>query len=249
MSFSNLEYLYNNLPSRFRREDENLFLKRFLQLFGEILDLRDLTFDNFFLNINPQTASEEWVEFWLNALFGWSYFPKGFTLSQKRILYANFAKHLARRGTARGIELFLKDFGVSARVSTKQQFWEECVFDEDLWNVEQPLIMVVEIFSGYNHSSYDLGGYDDSIFDESLIFSAPEQIIADVEIETLLRFQQPLGQQFFITFPATQGEIDIPVIPTFNFTSITSNENSITAEFQTNGGGDVETIELEIDLA
>ncbi len=34
MSFSNTNYLYTHLPARFRREDKDLFLKRYLQWFG-----------------------------------------------------------------------------------------------------------------------------------------------------------------------------------------------------------------------
>jgi hypothetical protein len=110
-SFSNLEYLYNHLPARFRREDRELFLKRYLQFFGETLDEWDETYLSFFERINPQTAGEEWVEFWLRELFGWSWFPYWFTVTDKRRLYHRAGPHARaalRRVCLRRI-LFFRD--------------------------------------------------------------------------------------------------------------------------------------------
>lgn len=209
MQSFNQEYLYNHLPARYRREDKELFLKRFLQFFGGTLDDWDAKFDNFYKNINPATAEEKWVEFWLDALFGWSYFPKGFTLAQKRNLYANFAGHLARRGTPRGIRLWLRDFGITARVYSREQFWDEFYFAEDSWMMEEPLVTIIEIYAGFNLTSYDLGTFDDSFIEDTLIFGVNEQIVTDVEIESLLRFVLPYGQEFYVTFStasAPEGE-------------------------------------------
>src|SRR5215813_10770390 len=130
MSFSNLDYLYQHLPARVRRDDADLFLKRFLQFFCETLDEWDQTYENFYQEINPQTASEPFVNWWLWALFGWSWFPKWFTLARKRQLYADFAQHLARRGTPKGIEGFLRAFSVYARHYRAPEYWGQFVWGE-----------------------------------------------------------------------------------------------------------------------
>lgn len=213
MQSFNQEYLYNHLPARYRREDQDLFLKRFLQFFGISLGEWDTKYEHFFENIKPVTATEEWVEFWLNALFGWSYFPKGFTLAQKRNLYANFAGHLARRGTPDGIKLWLRDFGITARVYSRAAYWDEFYFAEDSWMMEEPLITIIEIYAGFNLTSYDLGTYDDCIVEESLYFGVIEQIVTNVEVESLLRFVQPFGQAFYVTFAtASAGLAPTPEI-------------------------------------
>ena len=62
MSFSNLEYLYEHLPARFRRDDDDLFLKRFLSFFGEQLDKFDGDLDHLYQSIAPATASEEFID-------------------------------------------------------------------------------------------------------------------------------------------------------------------------------------------
>src|SRR5215471_3199668 len=98
-SFSNGDYLYAHLPARVRRDDPNLFVKRFSQFFGTTMDGWDAIVDNFYQSIDPSTASEEFINWWLWALFGWSWYPSWFTLARKRALYAAFATHLAKRGT------------------------------------------------------------------------------------------------------------------------------------------------------
>jgi phage tail-like protein len=196
----NTDFLYSHLPARYRREDKELFLKRFLQFSGVTLDSWDEMFERFYENIQPATAPESWIEFWLDALFGWSYFPKGFTLEQKRTLYGNFAGHLARRGTPKGIELWLKDFGITSRVYARAEYWDEFYFAEDSWMMEIPLVTIIEIYAGYSLTSYDLGTFDDCIIEDTLIFGINEQIVTNVEIESLLRYVQPFGQAFYVTF-------------------------------------------------
>lgn len=209
MQSFNQEYLYNHLPARYRREDQELFLKRFLQFFGGTLDGWDSKFESFFENINPETAAEEWIEFWLEALFGWSYFPKGFTLAQKRNLYSNFARHLARRGTPHGIELWLKDFGITSRVYSNACYWEEFYFGEAGWMMDEPLVTIIEIYAGFNLISQDFGTFDDSVIEDTLIFGFNEQIVSSVEIESLLRFVQPFGQAFYVTYSTSAAPDDV----------------------------------------
>lgn len=202
MSFSNLEYLYSNLPSRFRREDKDLFLKRFLQTFGETLDDYDEAFDSFFGSIDPDTADARWIEFWLENLFGWRWFPKWFTVGEKRRLYANFGRHLARRGTRRGIELWLLDFGIVARVHTRTLSWGEFVWGESHFAVAEPLHLIVEILFLQSPPS-DLHVWGEGAWGE-FYYSEPKPLFTDKEILDLLRYVQPHAQEFTVLWSNRQ---------------------------------------------
>lgn len=198
MSFKNLEYLYNNLPSRFRRDDKELFLKRFLQVFGETLDGWDDQFDVFFENIRPATAEVKWIEFWLESLFGWSWFPWWFLESDKRRLYGNFARHLGRRGTRRGIELFLRDFGIIARVHTRTIPWGEFVWGETNFISAEPLHVLVEIL-GIESRHRDLHVWGESGYGE-FYYVEPRALFTLREIIDLIRYVQPHAQEIFVSW-------------------------------------------------
>lgn len=194
----NLEYLYDNLPSRFRRDDKDLFLKRFLQFFGETLDDFDYFFEDFSEQINPSTARIDFVEFWLRELFGWSWFPRWFQNAAKRQLYGNFARHLARRGTASGIELWLADFYIEAKVHKSSLFYGETCYGENLVFVSEPLVLIVEIgqVAPPNYHE-DCLIYGESFYGESF-YSEAEPLYQQNEVENLLRFVQPQSQEIVI---------------------------------------------------
>jgi phage tail-like protein len=80
----NLDYLYEYLPAFMRRDDEGLFLKRFLSFFGQQLDGFDRVVDELHSHVAPETAPEEFLDFWLWAFFGRGWFPEWMTLVQKR---------------------------------------------------------------------------------------------------------------------------------------------------------------------
>ena len=195
--FSNLEYLYDHLPARFRRDDKDLFLKRYLQVFGEALDDYDDDFDLFYQNINPATASEIWIEFWLRELFGWSWFPRWFTLTDKRRLYGNFAKHLARRGTALGIELWLKDFSIVARVYTKPAFYGESVWGDDTFRTFEPLLIAVELMYVEPRVWQDESVYGEGCLGEAF-YNYNDPLFTTAELFSLLKFVQPYAQEILI---------------------------------------------------
>lgn len=193
MSFNNTDYLYDYLPARFRREDTTGLLKRYLQIFGDTLDAWDDKFDSFYESIAPATATAEWIAFWLDALFGWSWFPKWFTLADKRRLYGNFARHLARRGTRRGIELFLKDFGIIARVHLRPVVWGEFVWGETAFSVSQPLHLIVEILYVKTPAT-DACYIGEAVYGESF-YTIPVEPVSEKDILNLIRYQQPHAQE------------------------------------------------------
>ena len=209
MPFSNQEYLYNNLPSRFRRDDEELFLKRFLQFFGTTLDEWDAEFDLFFKNILPDTAEVEWIELWLNILFGWSWFPWWFWVSDKRELYRNFARHLGRRGTRRGIELWLLDFGIIARVHTRTIPWGEFVWGDTNFISVDPLYVMVEIL-GLTPRPVDLHVWGEGAYGESY-YTEPRPRFTVREIADLVRYMQPHAQEIFVTWRSPAKRDATPV--------------------------------------
>lgn len=213
---NNPDYLYEHLPSRFRRDDEGLFLKRFLSFFGETLDDYDFEYENFFAQINPQTARVAFVEFWLRELFGWGWFPKWFTANDKRRLYGNFAQHLARRGTANGIEEFFADFYITAKVHKSPLFYGEFCWGEERLFVEQPLLLILEI-GAVAPPNYleDCCVYADSFYGESF-YGVSEPLYAITEIENLARFVQPQAQEIILrwrtsVFVVADTQADLPL--------------------------------------
>ncbi len=193
----NTDYLYEHLPARFRREDAGLFLKRFLQFFGLELDSFDLIYDTFFEKINPDTAPESFIDWWLWALFGWGWFPSWFSLAQKRQFYKGIAKHYARRGTARGIEEFLAAFGVRARVVTTTPPVGELALGEDEWLMTEPLGIVVQLFPQAAAVAEDLDAVGEFALGESHTATLSRAVMR-VDVDQLLRFQWPLAQTIVI---------------------------------------------------
>lgn len=198
MSFNNLDYFYNHLPTRFQRADNNLFLKRFWQFFGTTLDGWDGKFDEFFEQINAETADAEFIEWWLDSLFGWSWFPAWFTLADKRRLYGNFAKHLARRGTARGIELWLEDFYISAKVLKSPVYYGEFAYGEESYFVAEPLLLLIEV-AGVQPDNYrlEMSAIGEAVWGESLS-SDFTPLFTQNEFENLLRYEQPHSQEIIL---------------------------------------------------
>lgn len=206
MSF-NQEYLYSHLPARFRREDTELFLKRYLQFFGTTLDEWDLKFDEFHKNIDSSKADEIWVEFWLKELFGWEFFPDWFGIEEKRRLYGNFGKHLARRGTANGIELWMNDFNVTVRVFNRPVYFGEFVWGESVVSIAEPLRTIIEIFEAIPKNQTDISGFGDACYGESF-YSEGKPVLTQRELADLLKFMQPHGQDFVIIWKQQRGNYE-----------------------------------------
>jgi phage tail-like protein len=199
MTFNNTEYLYEHLPARFRRDDvaSGLFLKRFLSGFGVEMDGFDLQVDTFFQKIDPATAPQVFIVWWLYAFFGWGWFPIWFTVPQRRAFYAAIAQHYARRGTLRGIKEFLAAFGIRAIVEGEPRFYGEQVFGEDVWSVPEPLVIIVRLFPEAPAVLEDLVFYDEAAFGDDY-GASPAHSIQRADVEALLRFQWPLAQDIFI---------------------------------------------------
>ena len=199
MLFSNLDYLYEHLPARMRRDDEaqGLFLKRFISVFCSELDNYDLLFDEFYQTINPDTASEEFIDYWLWALFGWGYFPDWFTLARKRAFYRNIATHYARRGTARGIKEFLAVFGINCQVIVQPQYYGEMTLGESIWTTDGPLAIIVRIFPQRDGIVEEASYFGEWTVSEDVI-AQPKLVIETLDLDALLRFQQPAGHYIII---------------------------------------------------
>jgi phage tail-like protein len=194
MPFSNREYLFEHVPARFRRDDAGEFLNRFLTFVGETLDGWDESFAGFHLQIAPATAGEEFIDWWLWALFGWAWFPEWYTLAEKRAFYAQIATLYAQRGTALGIERMLKAFGVHSRVSARPQYWGEFVWGEGGYTVDRPLAVLVEIKSVDDRVNPDAQFWGQLAWGEGNYYRPVVSSLRKSEIESLLRFEQPLGQ-------------------------------------------------------
>lgn len=196
---SNLNYLYEHLPARYRVADaeQGFFLRRFLSQFCSELDSYDQLFDTFHRNINPDTAPAHFVDFWLWALFGWGWFPDWFTLAQRRNFFRNVATHYARRGTARGIVEFLLEFGIRSRVITQPTFYGEWTLGEQGWLLTGPLTIIVQIFPSSAGIPEELTLYGEWTLGEDPV-AEPGHVPTRPDIDQLLRFQQPIGQHIII---------------------------------------------------
>lgn len=197
MSSRSLEHLYAHLPAFMRRDDAALFLKRFLSPPCAEADAVDEAFDAFHLQIAPETASEEFINWFLWSLFGWGYFPEWFTLGQRRAFYSKVARLYAMRGTARGIEEFLAAFGISSRVVVQGAAVGEMAVGEDEWLLTEPLAVVVQIFPNAAAVAEDLDAVGEWAAGESHA-AVPSQSLARPDLDQLLRFQWPLGHVVFI---------------------------------------------------
>ena len=207
MSFrNNLQFLYDSLPAWMRADDAaggGLFLRRFLSPPCAELDAYDRLFDEFHLRVNPDTASESDIDFFLWAFFGWSWFPDWFTHERKRGFYRNLATHYARRGTPRGITEFLLEFGIRSRVITQPTFYEEWAIGEEGWLVDSPLLLVVQIFPSTPGIGEEVSYYEEWALEEDVL-NEPEFAPERPDIDELLRFQQPLGQHIIIEEKVTR---------------------------------------------
>jgi phage tail-like protein len=200
-TINNLDYLYVHLPARMRRDDAppigSLFLKRFLSFFGEELDGFDLQLETFYQKIDPATAPQEFVDWWLYAFFGWGWFPTWFTEDRRRAFYASIARHYARRGTLLGIQQFLNAFGLRVIVEGGPRFWGEETWGESVWTVTGPLIIIVRLFAEAPAVSEDLIYYGEAAWGDDY-GASPAQSIQRADVDALLRFQWPLAQHIFI---------------------------------------------------
>jgi phage tail-like protein len=207
MSFSNTDYLYAHLPARVVRDDDGEFLKKFLTWFGTELDGVDQKFDTFWGKIQPSTAPEEFIQWWLWALFGWGWFPKWFKGDELRSFYAAFAQHLARRGTVRGIREFLLAFGVHAIVEARPRFWGESYWGESGNTIVDPLGIVIRILPQITGGAFDeLRFWGESYWGDATP-ATPTQGITRADIEMLIRFQWPVGNLIFVEWlPIAPGQ-------------------------------------------
>jgi len=199
MPFSNLDYQYNNLPERYRAADGDGLLRRFLSFFGEQLDRFDHEFETFHEKIRPATAPELFIEYWCWTFFGWGWFPRWYTVEQKRAFYADLARHLARRGTKPGIEGFLAAFGIHARVHNQDWHWDEFYWGEEEWAATRPLGFVIQIYP-MRDVAPDARDYWEEFFWDDCYFTPDDGAIGHADLEALLRFQMPLSQDVFIEY-------------------------------------------------
>lgn len=199
---NNLEFLYGRLPEYIRGADagQGLLLKRFLQPFAEVLDGFDLQLDTFFEKINPETAPQEWVEWWLYALFGWGYFPAWFSDEQRRAFYRDVAQLYAKRGTARGIREFLAHFSVKSHVINRPAFWGEEVWGEGGWMIGGPLAVVVQVYPQADAVPSELDYYGDSFYSDAPYYAGAGGNLQQADVEQLLRWQWPLSQSIIVDY-------------------------------------------------
>ncbi|HEY6334233.1 MAG TPA: hypothetical protein VI756_33270 [Blastocatellia bacterium] len=220
VQFSNRDFIYQHLPARYRTADalQSLLLYRFLQPVGATMDGWDAIMASFYQNIHPATAADQWVTWWMWALFGWYWYPKWFTLDQKRALYAAFTQHLARRGTAIGIKNFLAAFSIEASVDAAPTIWGQFAYGQGGWQITKPLGVVVQIRSMNDEvNAFDGRSaaptanapnmWGQAVYGQSF-YRKTCPTLTRREIEDLVRFEWPNAQRVmmdYVVFPAVSG--------------------------------------------
>lgn len=198
---NNLEYLYSHLPARYRREDakpeQNYILKRFLTPIAQEMDGFDEKYETFHLTIDPATAPQNYIEWWLYSLFGWGWFPTWFTIEQRRAFYSEIASHYARRGTIQGIHDFLAAFGVQTIIEAEPQFWGEGTWGEESFSITGPLGILVRLLPEADAVPEELSFYGEGTWGEDT-WAAPALSLQHADVDELLRFCWPLAHIIFI---------------------------------------------------
>jgi len=192
MSLNNTDYLYDHLPARMRRDDDGLFLKRFLSAVGNELDGFDLALDTFYQKIDPATAPPDYIDWWLYALFGWAWFPTWFTITRRRAFFAAITRLYAKRGTAEGIHDFLAIFGLRVIVETRPRFWGRQVWGQGGWSVNGPLLIVVRLLPEAPALPASLSFWGSAVWGRA-IGATPGENIQRADLQALLRFVWPLA--------------------------------------------------------
>ena len=198
--FSNAAYLWKHLPAHIRRGDVEQagILERFLTPFGGKLDEYDDLYDGLSGEVNPASASPAFLDYWPLAFFGWAYWPWWFTDGDKARVYENFGGHLAWRGTARGIERFLADFGITAVVTNQEAYVDDVFLDVPTsWGVDGPLIFVIEILRIESHIENPQAFLDDAAADIDFASEGRGSFTPE-ELDVLINYQLPVGQQALV---------------------------------------------------
>jgi len=133
-------------------------------------------------------------------LFGWSWFPEWFSLERKRHLYAEFATHLGRRGTWSGMEAWLREFSIHARVYARPLYWGEFVFGE-AWSITAPLGIVVQVSHITDEVNSDVSAmtWNEMVWGEGYLRET-RPTLTKREVEDLIRFAWPNGQRLMIEY-------------------------------------------------
>jgi hypothetical protein len=169
-----IEWVYSHLPEFMRVDDateQKLFLRRFLQPACAEMDGFEDKILTFYQLVDPDTSPIEWLRYWLNAIFKWSWFPDWFTDEQIRLFAKNVSRHYARRGRVEGIGELLAFFGAPVIVEARSYYWEDVAWGDDIWLTE-PLVLVVRVLPG--------------------------ALLTEAEIYELLRFEWPFGHIVYI---------------------------------------------------
>jgi hypothetical protein len=210
--FRNQDYIYNHLPGRFRRADakQNLLLYRFLQAPAAVMDQWDAIMASFYEMINPTTAPPQFVAWWMFALFGWYWYPSWFSIDRMRSLYEAFTQHLARRGTANGIELFLAAFSIHSTAVCRPMCWGQFAYGGAQWAIAGPLGVVVQVRSLDDEVNFDTRGmmWGSMCYGQGFYREAA-QTLTRRQIEDLIRFEWPNGQRVMVEYvihPNVTGE-------------------------------------------
>ncbi len=220
--FSNQNYLLDHLPARYMRGAAGEFLTRFLLFFGTVLDEWDTAFDEFYKQLNPQTCSEEFLTFWLAVLFGWTWFPSWFGVTRKREFYQHAAEYFARRGTVRGMRESLALFSIETEIHARPVWHTEAAFGESLWAITDALGIVVQINSLRDEVTTESAVWEEVAGGEAYGV-ATRPTLTQSEIDLLLAFETPFGQELLIAEPR-YGRSALPR-PVFG-TDLASLENS-----------------------
>lgn len=111
--------LYEKLPAIYRLEDKTTFLKRFLELFGDVLDGLEDTVYGFHHQLNALRCDEKflpWLASWVALTL-----DEGWDTEKRRALIGRAIQLYRRRGTIPGIQEFVEVY-TGLKPDIKEEF-------------------------------------------------------------------------------------------------------------------------------
>ena len=207
-----LRFVVDAQPPSYRPAENRDFLERFLKYPALDLAIMRKQFRELADNINPATASEEWLDWMLHEWWGFHLIPANYPIDRKRRLLANLNQYFKQRYTRTGIIALLREFGIVAEIYDRRLFVGGFLGSYGV--AEFPLrarirVLYFEPFFFPRHVY--VGGF---IGASGTHLYTTQQIITESFVMALVHWSRVAGCEFTVEFiAASQSVVDDAPIP------------------------------------